>query len=44
MSEKLKLHTSTIGTQKSRIYKKLNLSNIAQLIELANLHNITTKN
>lgn len=41
LSQKLKLHTSTIGTHKARIFKKLQCHNIIGLSKLAKLHNVT---
>jgi two-component system invasion response regulator UvrY len=38
--QKLKLHPSTIGTHKSRIFEKLKCSNIIDLNLLAKVHNI----
>lgn len=40
ISEKLNLHTSTIGTHKARIFKKLNCKNIVDISSLAKIHNI----
>ena len=40
ISEKLSLHTSTVGTHKARIFTKLNCSNIIELSTLAKQHNI----
>ncbi len=40
ISEKLSLHTSTIGTHKSRIFKKLNCKNIVDINLLAKIHNV----
>jgi len=40
ISEKLHLHTSTIGTHKSRIFEKLRCHNIIELRMLAKVHNI----
>ncbi len=40
ISKKLHLHTSTIGTHKSRIFKKLNCKNIVDINTLARVHNI----
>ena len=38
--QKLKLHPSTVGTHKSRIFEKLKCSNIIDLNLLAKVHNI----
>lgn len=35
----LNLHTSTVGTHKSRIFEKLNCKNVIEINELARLHN-----
>lgn len=40
ISQKLKLHTSTIGTHKFRIFEKLQCQNIVDLNKLATVHNI----
>ena len=40
ISQKLNLHTSTIGTHKARIFKKLNCKNIVDLRELARVYQI----
>ncbi len=40
ISATLKLHTSTIGTHKARIFEKLNSHNIIEISNLAKLHNI----
>ncbi|MEP6584885.1 MAG: response regulator transcription factor [Ginsengibacter sp.] len=40
ISQKLNLHTSTIGTHKARIFKKLNCKNIVDLNALAKIYNI----
>ncbi len=40
ISEKLNLHTSTIGTHKARIFKKLNCKNIVDINSLARIHNV----
>lgn len=40
ISRKLNLHTSTIGTHKSRIFEKLQCHNIIELSNLAKVHNI----
>lgn len=40
ISEKLNLHTSTIGTHKARIFKKLNCKNIVDINSLAKIHNV----
>jgi two-component system, NarL family, invasion response regulator UvrY len=36
----LNLHTSTVGTHKARIFKKLNCKNVIELNELAIIHNL----
>ena len=41
ISQKLHLHTSTIGTHKARIFNKLKCDNIIDLDKLAKLHNIS---
>jgi DNA-binding NarL/FixJ family response regulator len=38
--EKLTLHSSTVGTHKARILKKLNCRNIVELSDLAKLHKV----
>ncbi|MEO7960964.1 MAG: response regulator transcription factor [Ginsengibacter sp.] len=43
ISNKLNLHTSTIGTHKARIFKKLNCDNIVDLNALAKVHKIIPK-
>jgi len=40
ISQKLNLHTSTIGTHKARIFEKLNCNNIIELTNLAKAHNV----
>lgn len=40
ISEKLNLHTSTIGTHKARIFKKLNCKNVVDINSLAKIHNV----
>ena len=40
ISQKLNLHTSTIGTHKARIFKKLNCKNIVDIHALAKVYNI----
>lgn len=40
ISEKLNLHTSTIGTHKARIFEKLQCHNIVELVTMAKVHNI----
>jgi two-component system, NarL family, invasion response regulator UvrY len=42
ISQNLKLHTSTIGTHKARIFDKLDCHNIIDLSELAKVHNVIT--
>ena len=38
--QKLKLHTSTVGTHKARIFEKLSCNNIIDLTKLAKVHNV----
>lgn len=38
ISATLKIHTSTTGTHKSKIFEKLNVNNLVELIELAKIH------
>ena len=40
IGQKLKLHSSSVGTHKARIFKKLKCSNIIDLNSLAKVHNI----
>ncbi|MEO6456009.1 MAG: response regulator transcription factor [Ginsengibacter sp.] len=40
ISEKLKLHTSTIGTHKARIFQKLSCKNIIDINALAKAYNV----
>ncbi len=40
ISEKLKLHTSTIGTHKARIFEKLSCKNIIDINTLAKTYNV----
>ena len=40
ISEKLKLHTSTVGTHKARIFEKLNCKNIIDINALAKTFNV----
>lgn len=40
ISEKLKLHTSTIGTHKARIFEKLSCKNIIDINALAKTYNV----
>jgi DNA-binding NarL/FixJ family response regulator len=40
ISQSLKLHTSTVGTHKARIFEKLNCNNIIDLSALARAHNV----
>ncbi len=40
IAEKLKLHTSTIGTHKARIFQKLNCHNIIELNNMAKAHKV----
>ncbi len=42
ISQKLNLHTSTIGTHKARIFKKLNCKNIIDIRELARVYQVIT--
>lgn len=44
ISKKLNLHTSTIGTHKARIFKKLNCKNIVDIIALAKVHHVIAQN
>jgi DNA-binding NarL/FixJ family response regulator len=41
ISQKLKLHTSTVGTYKSRIFEKIQCNNIIELSQLSKVHNLT---
>jgi len=43
IAEKLNLHTSTIGTFKGRIFKKLGCRNVIDLNKLAKVYNIVLK-
>lgn len=40
ISQKLNLHTSTIGTHKSRIFEKLHCHNVIELNNLAKVHKV----
>jgi len=40
ISQKLKLHTSTVGTHKARIFNKLQCHNLIDLNELAKVHKV----
>ena len=40
LSQILKLHTSTVGTHKARLYEKLDVSNVIELSKLAKNYNI----
>lgn len=40
ISQKLNLHTSTIGTHKARIFKKLNCKNIVDIYALAKVYHV----
>lgn len=40
ISNKLNLHTSTVGTHKARILEKLKCNNIIELTDLAKVHNV----
>ncbi|MEO6220493.1 MAG: response regulator transcription factor [Ginsengibacter sp.] len=42
ISNKLNLHTSTIGTHKARIFKKLNCNNIVDINTLAKVHHLVS--
>ena len=41
MSDCLNISNSTVGTYKSRLFEKLNVHSISQLIELARLYNVS---
>lgn len=41
ISKKLHLHTSTIGTHKARIFEKLEINNVVELLNLAKAFNLT---
>ena len=41
MSDFLNISNSTVGTYKSRLFEKLNVHSISQLIELARLYNVS---
>ena len=38
ISAALNIHTSTTGTHKGKIFGKLNVNNLVELIELAKIH------
>ena len=40
ISQKLKLHTSTVGTHKARIFEKLKCNNVIYLSKLIKYHNV----
>ncbi|UAY52779.1 response regulator [Ferruginibacter albus] len=40
ISEYLNINTSTVGTHKARLFEKLNVKNIVELIEVGKLYNI----
>lgn len=40
ISKELKIHTSTVGTHKARIFEKLGCSNVIELNTMAKAHNI----
>lgn len=40
ISQKLNLHSSTVGTHKARIFNKLQCNNVIDLNELARVHNV----
>ena len=42
ISERLKLHTSTIGTHKARIFEKLHCKNIIDINAMAKTYNVVT--
>ena len=42
ISQKLKLHTSTVGTYKFRVFEKLQCRNIIELSQLAKVHKVTS--
>jgi two-component system invasion response regulator UvrY len=39
ISQIMNLHTSTVGTYRTRIFEKLNIKNLVDLTELARIHN-----
>lgn len=41
ISKQLNIHTSTVGTYKSRIFEKLHIQNLVELINLAKVYNVT---
>ena len=40
MSKKLNIHTSTVGTYKARIFEKLHIHNLVELLNLAKVHDV----
>jgi two-component system invasion response regulator UvrY len=40
ISKKLNVHTSTVGTHKGRIFEKLRVHNVVELMHLAEAHNV----
>lgn len=42
MSLLLNVQTSTIGTHKAKVFKKLNVKNLVELFDLARLHDVNT--
>ena len=40
ISNLMKLHTSSIGTYKNRIFEKLNINNVMELRHIANVNNL----
>ena len=40
ISRKLNIHTSTVGTYKARIFEKLQIQNLIELLNLAKVHNV----
>ncbi len=40
ISELLAINTSTVGTHKSRSFEKLNVKNLAELIEISRIYNL----
>ncbi len=41
ISSKLNIHASTVSTYKSRVFEKLNIQSIADLIKIFNFHNLS---
>ena len=41
ISNKLNIHASTVSTYKSRVFEKLNIQSIADLIKIFNFHNLS---